>query len=292
MYFIQHKTKFLYLHAKGMATVSHMLQKNYSLITMDTPAKGKKVLLKVQSLFTEKERGHLQLVKEKTFQEAVKTKVNQKSTARITQSLEGQITQAMKELQNQCSQVDSSQYCPLPVQAKPKTLANVNTNPPAVLIPPVAVPLPPKEEGDLVVDCQEIDNKTIISAPSLASNQFRQKLQETLESLSQLMDYARDSRLDYNMNMKQIENKIIDELHFIEFEPCDQANSQQVYETLHDLRQERRKLKDDYVLSGIIDSLFVNVSQSKIQAQIERIQKMEHRGYVLRAPGEHEKRGL
>ena len=88
---------------------------------------------------------------------------------------------------------------------------------------------------------------------------------------------ARASWIDYKLT--EVENKIQDVLHAIEFNSYNARDGYKIYKLLHDLRLERRKYKDEQIIADVIKSGFAG---SNWELARTRVDDLKDRQYHVR----------
>lgn len=88
---------------------------------------------------------------------------------------------------------------------------------------------------------------------------------------------ARATWVEYKL--QEVENKIQDVLHAIEFNSYNARDGYKIYKLLHDLRLERRKYKDEIFIRELIDDNIHNVDWGKFRS---RVKDVKNRKYNVR----------
>ena len=88
---------------------------------------------------------------------------------------------------------------------------------------------------------------------------------------------ARATWVEYKL--QEVENKIQDVLHAIEFNSYNARDGYKIYKLLHDLRLERRKYKDEQIIADVIKSGFAN---SNWELARNRVDDLKDRQYHVR----------
>lgn len=305
MYYIEHKKAHLYLSSNGMDSLAQIQAGNLDFLAMPSIQKAKTVLNQVKATFPTKERGFLQVLKENSLKKNLEKPENQQSTVAISLALRQNLKIGLEHSLKQklCVRVEASPYFLL----LPGKTAVVSATPsPKDKVSPQKLPFEQASvqaallQASLTQQAQSAPSqpteseaeKVLIAPKTLVENPFLQEVEGFLLSFQQIQASSQRHQQEYDQAIKLIESRIIDELHFIEFEAPESANSGEVYQRLHALRQERRKLKDNYMLSGLVQSLFQGISPDSVSDRIERVQNVAQRRYLLRAPGQHPERGL
>lgn len=88
---------------------------------------------------------------------------------------------------------------------------------------------------------------------------------------------ARTTWAEYKL--QEVENKIQDVLHAIEFNSYNARDGYKIYKLLHDLRLERRKYKDEQIIADVMKSGFAN---SNWELARTRVDDLKDRQYHVR----------
>ena len=88
---------------------------------------------------------------------------------------------------------------------------------------------------------------------------------------------ARVTWVEYKL--QEVENKIQDVLHAIEFNSYNARDGYKIYKLLHDLRLERRKYKDEKIITDVMRSGFAN---SNWELARSRVDDLKDRQYHVR----------
>ena len=88
---------------------------------------------------------------------------------------------------------------------------------------------------------------------------------------------ARATWVEYKL--QEVENKIQDVLHAIEFNSYNARDGYKIYKLLHDLRLERRKYKDEQIIADVMKSGFAG---SNWELAIRRAEDLKNRKYNVR----------
>lgn len=88
---------------------------------------------------------------------------------------------------------------------------------------------------------------------------------------------ARATWVEYKL--QEVENKIQDVLHAIEFNSYNARDGYKIYKLLHDLRLERRKYKDEQIIADVMKSGFAG---SNWELAITRVNDLKDRQYHVR----------
>lgn len=141
----------------------------------------------------------------------------------------------------------------------------------------------PKQMRNLGYFVQQID------APSkpLEIDQFTSELElvdydSALAQIGSFCDLhdqlvARATWVEYKL--QEVENKIQDVLHAIEFNSYNARDGYKIYKLLHDLRLERRKYKDEQIIADVMKSGFAG---SNWELARTRVDDLKDRQYHVR----------
>ncbi len=88
---------------------------------------------------------------------------------------------------------------------------------------------------------------------------------------------ARAPWIDHKLT--EVENKIQDVLHAIEFNSYNARDGYKIYKLLHDLRLERRKYKDEQIIADVMKSGFAG---SNWELARKRVDNLKDRQYHVR----------
>ena len=88
---------------------------------------------------------------------------------------------------------------------------------------------------------------------------------------------ARATWIEYKL--QEVENKIQDVLHAIEFNSYNARDGYKIYKLLHDLRLERRKYKDEQIIADVMKSGFASSNWELVRA---RVYDLKDRQYHVR----------
>lgn len=88
---------------------------------------------------------------------------------------------------------------------------------------------------------------------------------------------ARATWVEYRL--QEVENKIQDVLHAIEFNSYNARDGYKIYKLLHDLRLERRKYKDEQIIASVVKSGFANSNWELVR---NRVDDLKDRKYHVR----------
>ncbi len=85
---------------------------------------------------------------------------------------------------------------------------------------------------------------------------------------------ARATWVEYKL--QEVENKIQDVLHAIEFNSYNARDGYKIYKLLHDLRLERRKYKDEIFIRELIDDNIHNTDWGKFKSRVEDVKNRQY----------------
>ena len=76
--------------------------------------------------------------------------------------------------------------------------------------------------------------------------------------------------------LQEVENKIQDVLHAIEFNSYNARDGYKIYKLLHDLRVERRKYKDEQIIADVMKSGFVNSNWELVRTRLDDLKDRQY----------------
>lgn len=85
---------------------------------------------------------------------------------------------------------------------------------------------------------------------------------------------ARAPWIDHKLT--EVENKIQDVLHAIEFNSYNARDGYKIYKLLHDLRLERRKYKDEQIIADVMKSGFVNSNWELVKSRVDDLKDRQY----------------
>ena len=85
---------------------------------------------------------------------------------------------------------------------------------------------------------------------------------------------ARATWVEYKL--QEVENKIQDVLHAIEFNSYNARDGYKIYKLLHDLRLERRKYKDEQIIADVMKSGFANSNWELVRNRVEDLKDRQY----------------
>ena len=85
---------------------------------------------------------------------------------------------------------------------------------------------------------------------------------------------ARATWVEYKL--QEVENKIQDVLHAIEFNSCNARDGYKIYKLLHDLRLERRKYKDEQIIADVMKSGFAGSNWELVRTRVDDLKDRQY----------------
>lgn len=85
---------------------------------------------------------------------------------------------------------------------------------------------------------------------------------------------ARATYVEYKL--QEVENKIQDVLHAIEFNSYNARDGYKIYKLLHDLRLERRKYKDEQIIADVMKSGFANSNWELVRSRVDDLKDRKY----------------
>lgn len=76
--------------------------------------------------------------------------------------------------------------------------------------------------------------------------------------------------------LQEVENKIQDVLHAIEFNSYNARDGYKIYKLLHDLRLERRKYKDEQIIADVMKSGFASSNWELVRARVDNLKDRQY----------------
>ena len=89
---------------------------------------------------------------------------------------------------------------------------------------------------------------------------------------------AKVTWVEYKLN--EVDNKIQDVLHAIEFNSYNARDGYKIYKLLHDLRLERRKYKDEQIIADVLRQGFKDADWNRVKL---RVNDLKGRDYTARS---------
>ena len=85
---------------------------------------------------------------------------------------------------------------------------------------------------------------------------------------------ARATWIEYKL--QEVENKIQDVLHAIEFNSYNARDGYKIYKLLHDLRLERRKYKDEQIIADVMKSGFAGSNWELARTRVDNLKDRQY----------------
>ena len=85
---------------------------------------------------------------------------------------------------------------------------------------------------------------------------------------------ARATWIEYKL--QEVENKIQDVLHAIEFNSYNARDGYKIYKLLHDLRIERRKYKDEQIIADVMKSGFAGSNWELVRTRVDDLKDRQY----------------
>lgn len=85
---------------------------------------------------------------------------------------------------------------------------------------------------------------------------------------------ARATWIEYKL--QEVNNKIRDVLHAIEFNSYNACDGYKIYKLLHDLRLERRKYKDEQIIADVMKSGFANSNWELVRTRVDDLKDRKY----------------
>lgn len=76
--------------------------------------------------------------------------------------------------------------------------------------------------------------------------------------------------------LQEVENKIQDVLHAIEFNSYNARDGYKIYKLLHDLRLERRKYKDEQIIADVMKSGFAGSNWELVKSRVDDLKDRQY----------------
>ena len=140
----------------------------------------------------------------------------------------------------------------------------------------------PKQMRNLGYFVQQVDTPTKPVDLDQFTNVDLVNYDSALAQISSFCDLhdqlvARATWVEYKL--QEVENKIQDVLHAIEFNSYNARDGYKIYKLLHDLRLERRKYKDEQIIADVMKSGFAG---SNWELTRNRVDDLKDRQYHVR----------
>jgi hypothetical protein len=137
----------------------------------------------------------------------------------------------------------------------------------------------PKQMRNLGYFVQQIDAPSKSVEIERFNNSDLVNYDSTLEQISAFCDLhdqlvARATWVEYKL--QEVENKIQDVLHAIEFNSYNARDGYKIYKLLHDLRLERRKYKDNQIIASIMKSGFANSNWELVRSRVDDLKDRKY----------------
>lgn len=295
----------LFMVESGAVSILDFRQKNHQLVACHSLELAKILLNTLKPGLPDDETGMFQIISEATFMRNIASFDAEESVARpLPEVISSQLERAVRIFFHigTCERVDSKNYCP-PVEAIGEEeflerdwdseeeefleLDWDSEEDTETYFQPEDSLLPREDSLDITV----VDGDSVRCNTGY-HNEFAEKIKDTLGSCREILEITAVTLGENEQKLKSVEHQMMDELHFIEFDVEGTGNGQEVYERLHQLRLQRRRLKDDLFLSETVQDLFSEFSPKDFAEIQKRIENLFQRVYRLRAPGGHPQRGL
>ena len=144
----------------------------------------------------------------------------------------------------------------------------------------------PKQMRNLGYFVQQVDSPTKPDTPtkSVDFDQLNSELElvnydSALVQIGSFCDLhdqlvARATWVEYKL--QEVENKIQDVLHAIEFNSYNARDGYKIYKMLHDLRLERRKYKDEQIIADVMKSGFAGSNWELVKARVDDLKDRQY----------------
>ena len=97
---------------------------------------------------------------------------------------------------------------------------------------------------------------------------------------------ARATWVEYKL--QEVENKIQDVLHAIEFNSYNARDGYKIYKLLHDLRLDRRKYKDEQIIADVMKSGFAGSNWELVRSRVDDLIDRKYNPRYYKELFEHE----
>ena len=137
----------------------------------------------------------------------------------------------------------------------------------------------PKQMRNLGYFVQQID----VSSKPVDFDQFNNSnlvdYDSTLAQIGSFCDLhdqlvARTTWVEYKL--QEVENKIQDVLHAIEFNSYNARDGYKIYKLLHDLRLERRKYKDEQIIADVMKNGFAGSNWELVRTRVDDLKDRQY----------------
>lgn len=117
------------------------------------------------------------------------------------------------------------------------------------------------------VEIDGFDNSELINYDSALAQ---------IDSFCDLHDQlvARATWIEYKL--QEVENKIQDVLHAVEFNSYNACDGYKIYKLLHDLRLERRKYKDEQIIADVMKRGFANSNWELVRSRVDDLKDRKY----------------
>lgn len=117
------------------------------------------------------------------------------------------------------------------------------------------------------VEIDQFDNSELINYDSALAQ---------IGSFCDLHDQlvARATCVGYKL--QEVDNKIQDVIHAIEFNSYNARDGYKIYKLLHDLRLERRKYKDEQIIADVMKSGFANSNWELVRRRVDDLKDRQY----------------
>lgn len=137
----------------------------------------------------------------------------------------------------------------------------------------------PKQMRNLGYFVQQIDAPSKPVEIDRFDNSELANYDSALEQIGSFCDLhdklvARTTWVEYKL--QEVENKIQDVLHAIEFNSYNARDGYKMYKLLHDLRLERRKYKDEQIIADVMKSGFANSNWELVRTRVDDLKDRQY----------------
>ena len=138
----------------------------------------------------------------------------------------------------------------------------------------------PKQMRNLGYFVQQIDAPTkLVDFDQLNSELELVNYDSALAQIGSFCDLhdqlvARATWVEYKL--QEVENKIQDVLHAIEFNLYNARDGYKMYKLLHDLRLERRKYKDEQIVADVMKSGFAGSNWELVRTRVDDLKNRQY----------------
>lgn len=145
------------------------------------------------------------------------------------------------------------------------------------------------QEREMIKMFKQFDEEEMLSLKSnfkVGDYEFAKEITTMTTMFQRVFSHAEEITLYYDTLLKEIEQQIEDELHFVEFSAVNVEVSVITFQKLQDLRLKRRCVKDSIVIANLLLKTNLSEGVSKLQKVAERISDMDDRSYLVKQPDE------